>query len=290
MVEGLYEAILARRSVRRYERQQLGPEELAAVAAVAGDVEPLVHDNLFHQIQVDVNGDELTHLGAYGRIVSPPHYLVPYVVTSTTPGSLGQAYALTDLGYRVEQIAVGLTRIGMGTCFIGALEREEDVRKRFQLPANARVAAFLIFGRPATGVLGRGINAAFHVATGGNRLPLSRLFFQDTFDNPTAPPPELVDLLEAGRAAPSAVNTQPWRFLWTNGRLHLFVTSQNLLASLGRSSYHLHDGGTCMANITLACRALGIGCQWRLYQGQESDIPPHPDGLQPLAVLELAAV
>ncbi len=275
---GLYEAILARQSVRRYDQAQLDPEVMAAVDEIVGDARPLVHGNLFHQIEVDVENEDFSALGGYGRFVTPPHYLVPYIQ--------GDDHLLADLGYRLEQIAVRLARIGVGSCFIGALHREDEVRRRFGLPAGARVAAFLIFGRPATGLVGRGLNTAVHTLSGGGgRMAVNRVFFADSFDQPSSPPAAIEKLVEAGRAAPSAVNAQPWRFLWREGRLHLFVTREN--RRYGGQPYHLHDGGLCMANVALALEALGLSGRWIMYEGMESDIPSHPEDLQPLAWLRL---
>ena len=115
---------------------------------------------------------------------------------------------------------------------------------------------------------------------------MERLFFQDAFDNPAAPPAEISPLIEAARAAPSGVNAQPWRFLWRNGRLYLFVTRNNpKYMRAGSQEYGLHDGGICMANIMLAMEALGMAGRWVMFERMEPDIPAHPADLHPLATL-----
>ncbi len=91
-------------------------------------------------------------------------------------------------------------------------------------------------------------------------MSVERIFFRDTFDTPAAPHPELEPFIEAARNAPSAVNAQPWRFLWHGEQLHLFVKRNNPKYGNGASTqYKLFDGGICMGNVTLALEALSTG-------------------------------
>jgi len=53
----------------------------------------------------------------------------------------------------------------------------------------------------------------------------------------------------------------------------------------GSQEYRLHDGGICMANVTLALEALGMEERWVVYQGTEPGIPDHPADLHPMARL-----
>lgn len=284
LYDELYQTILARRSVRRYDRTPLDEPTVAQVRAIVAGVRPLVPSNQFHAVlrELPPGADPVRELGGYGRVVNPPHYLVPYVV--------GERHALTDLGCRAEQIAVRLAAMGIGSCFIGCLGREEAVRARFGLPEGARIAALLTFGRPSSAAGGRTVNSLMRAAVGaGKKRPIPSIFFSETFDHPALPPQPIAQLIEAARHAPSAVNAQPWRFLWHGGQLHLFVKRHNLSYGPGPSAqYNLHDGGLCMGNVLLALEALGMEGHWVLYEGHEREIPPHPARLVPLARLCLA--
>ena len=277
----LYQAVLARRSVRRYEKRPLDEATLAQVREIISGVKPLIPGNRFEVLVRDevVGEDLVTVLGGYGRFYTPPHSLAPYM--------LGEQHVLEDLGYRTEQIVVRLAALGVGSCYIGALKRESEVRVHLGLPKGARIAASLVFGRPAAAVGGRTFNTLMRRGLGGHkRLSVKRIFFQETFDGPAAPPSDISPLIQAARSAPSGVNAQPWRFLWRNGRLHLFVTRNNPKYTMaGSQEYALHDGGICMANVTLAMEALGMAGRWVMYQGTEPDIPEHPADLHPLATL-----
>jgi nitroreductase len=218
--------------------------------------------------------------------VTPPHYLVPFLLPSDQGTS---ALDLTDLGFRVQQIAVRLIQAGIGSCYVGCLAREDAARSYFGLPDGARVGASLIYGFAGARTRDRLINATARRAIGAARkLRPEQLFYLDTFGRSSLPPSGLLPLIEAARAAPSADNAQPWRFLWREGRLYLYLKRKSLRYGLGGTQdYRWYDGGLCMANVSLAMEALGLEGHWSLVGSHGDVIPACPDELEPLAVLEL---
>lgn len=280
----LYQAILTRRSVRRYHPSPLNKTMLARADEIVSSVKPLVPENRLRMMRRDVfTGEDLIMaMGGYGRIISPPHYLVGSIA--------GETHLLTDMGFRMQQIAIQMTQLGIGMCFIGSLGRERSVRVRFRLPQETRTGAFLIFGHPAQNMGGRTINAVMRRTAGAtSKLPAKSLFFNGSFDEPTTPPKALSKLIEAARNAPSANNAQPWRFLWYDEELYIFVRRQNLKYGNkpGIQEYRLFDGGICMSNITMTLETLGQQGKWVLLYGPEPNIPDYPSTLQPLAKLAL---
>ncbi|MGC8877802.1 MAG: nitroreductase family protein [Anaerolineae bacterium] len=278
----LYQAILARQSVRRYDAQPLDEATLEQVLALAEDVRPLVPANRFTvRLRSDVvRQDLVTLLGAYGRLITPPHALVPYLQ--------GVVHPLTDLGYRVEQVVVRLTALGIATCYIGTLPHEEQARTLLDLPADARIGALVVFGRAAETAGGRALDGLVRSMLGRTKPPaLERFFFLGRADHPAQPPAQLRPLIEAAVRAPSACNAQPWRFLWNDNCLILFVLRHNPRYGPGAAQhYNLYDGGIAMANITLAMEVLGMRGHWQLLS-DEVVVPLHPSEWLPLAQLTL---
>jgi len=298
--ETLYQAILERHSVRRYDSAPLDASTLTRIEEIVQQVQPLVPANRMDVLRRDhaIDEDLIIILDVYGRFISPPHALAPYI--------RGQEHLLVDLGYRVEQMAVRMAGLGVGSCYVGALRREQEVRERLGLPVQARIGAYLVFGQPATSLGGRAFNALISSVSGGSkRLPVTRIFFQGSFDHPASPPAGLAPLIEAARYAPSAVNAQPWRFLWrdgpaltcphdqcqgsqADGRLYLFVKRENRRYGGGANvAYRLYDGGICMANVALAMEALDVPGAWALCEATDPQLPTHPADLAPLAMLTL---
>ena len=280
----LYQAILNRHSVRRYRNTPLSNQNLAQIDDIIAHVTPLISQNRFAVMRRDVlSGEDLiSAMGGYGRILRPPHFLTSYIV--------GEQLPLVDLGYRMEQIAIQMVQIGISICFIGSLGREADIRIRFRLLRNARTAAFLIFGYPAVTVTGRTINAVLRRRQRSNtKLAADRIFYNETFEHSQAPPEHLAKLVEAGRLAPSANNAQPWRFLWRNENLYLYIREENPRYGnkTPHQQYRFFDAGTCMGNITLAMKALDVSGHWTLLSEVEPSLPQHTVSLRPIAKLTL---
>jgi hypothetical protein len=279
----IYQAIQQRVSVRRFLHKPLVRETLEQVRAIIDSVRALSEENLFNAPLYHVNpGENLTRtLGAYGNIVNPPYYLAPYII--------GHNHPLVDLGYRVEQIVVHLTSIGIGTCFLGTISRQERVRQIIGIPENAVIGALLCFGLATSSGAGQFINRMLHRSTGAqNKLPLQKIFFWGDFSHPSIPPDWLRKHIEAGRLAPSAVNAQPWRLLWRDGWLFLYVLRINSRYGPRSKDYRLYDGGICMANISLSLSVSGISARWELHDETQQNFPSCPDTLQPLARIELS--
>ena len=244
--------------MRVYEQRPLSEEDLEKINQIQNSVMPLFPKYIFsNDMQTREKKQNIVEiLGAYGHIISPPYYFVPSIH--------GKSYPLIDLGFRMQQIAVGLWSIGIGSCFIGCLSREAKVRQLFMIPPEDRIAAFLVFGYPARS---NGIQSLIEIgkfAKGNSgRKKIEEVFFYDDFNSPGLPPTSLEKILECAQAAPSAVNAQPWRFLLRNKKLFLYVNckpKQFLLPE--NDDYCFHDGGTCLANIFMAANSLGIKMYW----------------------------
>jgi len=277
----LYQTLLQRRSIRRYDPRPINAADLHKVSHSNAAIQPFISN-----INVDMQLHDINHeldlvklVGAYGHLVSPPHAVLP-----TSPD---EPFALVEQGYRMQQMVIHLYNQGIGSCYLGSIGRQTQIQSRFALPRSNLTGALLAIGYPAEGLPGRTFNTLFRNAIGSNkRLPLEDIFFSGSFDNPTTPPEHLNPLLEAARFAPSAVNAQPWRFLLLDKVLYLFVTRKNKKYGISGQNYALFDGGICMANITLAMQALDINASWLpITEKTNSDMPPCPEQFKPLSRL-----
>ncbi|MBN2555199.1 MAG: nitroreductase family protein [Anaerolineales bacterium] len=267
----LYDALMQRTSVRRYRPEPLPDAVLDRIRALPDGIQPLIPENEFHvDVRKDMRVDRsmLRAFGAYGALVNPPHALIPYIQ--------GERYPLVDWGYRTQQLMIALTKLEIASCYIGVVGRQASVRRRLDLPHNAHLGALLIFGQP--------LRSLRESPSDKKRLPIEEIFFEGSFDHPASPGENLLPILQAASRAPSAVNTQPWRFLWQNPWLHLFVQRHNR-SYLSRASqpFRYVDGGIVMANISLALRAASLTPAWRF----DSPPPAHPDALEYLSCLRI---
>ncbi len=279
----IYPFILSRRSIRKYDQRQLNSADQARIKKILNSTKSLIPENKFEVIlKSKTKGEDLVEiLGAYGRFITPPYYVVPYTLASKN--------TIVDLGYHTEQISIQLWASGIGSCFIGCLSRQKKVRQLFQLPADAQIAAFLVFGYPGEGFgIGTITNVTKTIMSIRARKPVEEIFFQDSFGHPAKPIGLWQKIIEAARMAPSAVNAQPWRFLLRKKELYLFTLQNNRKYVLPENQdYCFHDSGLCMANIDLALTSFDQKFEWKLLNG-ELDFGNHfPEQLFPLAKLIL---
>jgi hypothetical protein len=279
----LYSAILTRRSVRKYIPQPLSREDWEWVDKVIENSKPLVSSNQFHISTMETISDEshLKLLGVYGRLINPPYYLIPSIS--------GDRFLLTDLGFRMQQITVQLWLKRIGTCYIGCLSRESEILGILDLPDKARIGAFLVFGHPSGGIGFQTLASITHLLDGRNhRQPFHKIFYLDSWENPANPPGEIIELMQAARMAPSAVNAQPWRFVLKDRDLFIFVVRNYFKYLLpSNENYCFYDGGICLANLDMALSALNLKGSWQMLDSNKCYISNTPHTHFALAKLSL---
>ena len=112
---------------------------------------------------------------------------------------------LMNVGYIMEQMVLYLCSIGLGTCFIGS-----NRVKKAELEKN---------GKRLVGIVAFGKSHGSHTRrqSEAKRLPLEDLcVFKEV------PRQWMTQMLEAARLSPSSMNSQPWRFVVYDNRIHIF--------------------------------------------------------------------
>ena len=191
----LYEAIFLRRSVRKYDQKPVSPEILDKIRIFYTAIEPLF-PGIETEIGITENlGGKRILTGLFG--VNAPYYLSFY----SEPRDRSEM----NMGYLAEQISLYLMTLGLGSCFLGG----KSLRGVPKTRGNMQLVIILAFGYPADRLTRR--------ASDAKRLPTKELcLFKD-------PPTKwMTQVIEAARLAPSAMNRQPWRFVVSGSRIHIF--------------------------------------------------------------------
>lgn len=220
----LYEAISVRRSVRSYTAEVVSEEKLDAIRRRFREL-----PNLFGDIETDitiVNG-QLYPIGLSRlQAVKAPYYIVFY-------SEKAPRYQM-NMGFLMEQTALFLCSEGFGTCFVGNTNVRKDLRTKGELEL--------------TGILAFGITKESHIRkrTEAKRLPLEELCVYKE-----VPRQWMKQLLQAARLAPSSMNSQPWRFVVYDDRIHIF-TKKHRTDQLGRYHWEEVNFGIMFAHIMIA--------------------------------------
>lgn len=190
----LYEAILKRRTVRKFEDRILPKEVIGDIVAYAGSVDRLYDD-------IDINIEVV----AGSKKSKAPHYVTIY--SEEKPGYLENA------GYIMQYVVMYLVSMGLGCCY---QSKSGYVAK---CDGNGRKKIIVVaFGYAAEECFRDKIEAVRYTQQ-------EICTFKDT------PNPNIDKLIEAVRMAPSSFNTQPWRILVYKNSLHVFVTKSHFSRS-----------------------------------------------------------
>lgn len=190
-----YEAIFARKSVRKYHMRPLAPEVLDQIRAYCQDV-PSLFGDMEAEFRILSYGDHvLSTISPFA--VKAPYYLVIYMKP--------QARACMTAGYIMQQISLHMFTMGLGSCFIGG----RILKKKYQYAGEKEQVLILAFGEAKEEVTRKPVEAKRH--------PLEELCVYKE-----VPRQWMNQLLEAARMAPSSMNSQPWRFVVYDNRIHIF--------------------------------------------------------------------
>ncbi len=207
----LYEAIIKRKTVRKFEDRILPKEVIGDIVAYADTVERL-YDN------IDINIEVV----AGSKKAKAPHYITIY---SEEKEGYGE-----NAGYVMQYMVMYLVSMGLGCCYQGssgyAAKRDAKGRKKVIVVA---------FGYADEECFRESIEASRHTQ-------------QDICTFKDTPNVNIDKLIEAVRMAPSSFNSQPWRMLVYKDSLHLFMKKAHLPVT---AHYNHINIGIARANIDM---------------------------------------
>lgn len=156
--------------------------------------------SIFAGIETEVSIlDNLAHHRRYGLWgIKAPYYLAIY--------SEEKDRAMMNAGYIMEQISLYLSTRGIGSCFFGSAVVPRTLREK-----NGKQLMILM-------AFGKAKDSCYRERGEAKRLPLDRICA-----GKEQPRQWALQLLEAARMAPSSFNSQPWRFLIRDNRIHVFA-------------------------------------------------------------------
>lgn len=206
----------------------------------------------------------LKGLGTYGFIKNPQGFIVGAVL----PSSKG----LEDYGYRMEEIILFATNLGLGTCWLGGSFTKSNFAQKIGKLNEETV--------PAVTSIGYIFNSHNYRSTtfrkvieADRRKPWNELFFQNDFNQSLSKEEagDYVVPLEMVRIAPSASNKQPWRIIKKEHEWYFYLQRTTgygqgsmLFNLLGLADLQRVDMGIAMCHFEATAKELGLEGQWRV--------------------------
>lgn len=246
--------IEARKAVRTFDAtKELTDSEIAQIReAIEASTSPFGGDIAVKLHKFDLKGK--LRPSTYGSVEGASWYILV--------GAPQDDSSLLTLGYRMEQVALKIVDMGLGTNFMTDTFRSGVFADAASFPASTPLHVIMPVGVPAGKE--RLVEKLTHMALKSR----SRKPFEETFGN--VPQDSIFrQPLEMMRLAPSAYNKQPWRAVVEPGTVLFYLVPADD-AAIGM--------GAGLANFYLALKQNGHDGQFSKPEGA-----PAKDGCQPIA-------
>ncbi len=192
---------------------------------------------------------DFKQFGTYGFIKNCPAFAILAVENGP--------FALENLGYAGEKLVLGLTQMGLASCWLGGSFKQGKFAQAINCGANELVPAVIAFGHiaPKPSLLDRAIRWSAKAKT---RQPLDKLVHGSI-------PSWATDGMLAMQAAPSASNKQPWRFIIEIQTIHFFIAEdsryQRILKIANLANLQKVDMGIALSHLVLWASSRGWNAQ-----------------------------
>ncbi|KPK76131.1 MAG: NADH dehydrogenase [Phycisphaerae bacterium SM23_30] len=150
------EAILTRRSIRRYTEEPIGEEEMEQLIK-AGMAAPSAHNEQpWHFIVIRDRAllEEIPKIHPYAQMLREAAAALAVCGDLEREKNKGLGYWILDCSAAAENILLAAHALGLGACWLGfhpRPERKDALRKLLKLPANVEPLCVIALGHPAEG-------------------------------------------------------------------------------------------------------------------------------------------
>jgi len=224
----LYEAILKRKSIRKYKKEVLTEQTLRQIGNFIRKTTAL-YDTIRVEFRILDHGKGEGELRGLWK-VEAPYYLVFFSEEK-------EGYE-RNAGYILEQVVLYLTTKALGSCYLGAVKVRD-----LEIPGMKQVMV-VAFGRPES--------VLYRDSATAKRLPLKELCIYKE-----EPDEAMKTILKAARLAPPSMNSQPWRFIVMKDRVMVFMCKEFSLRS-AVPSLRQFNVGIMMCHLALAAEELWL--------------------------------
>ncbi len=217
-MENLYNSIFTRKSIRKYSKAPLSNEMLEKIKEKIKELKAL-DDTIRYEIVIQ-NDDQVT------TMIKAPQYLCFY--------SERKGIYLMNAGYLLQQMDLTFSAMGIGACWVGiAKPHEEKIN-------GLSFVILLAFGEPVESVHRSSVSEF-------TRKSLAELTDLKNCE----------ELLTPVRLAPSATNSQPWRFSSDGKSIIVSREKLNIIKESFLGEHNQIDTGIALCHLQISAEHMG---------------------------------
>ena len=196
----IYNAIFTRKSVRNYKMEPVSDSLLQSIYANYEEIQKLFL-GIETELQIVESLSRHERVAMFG--VRAPYYLLLYTEEKDK--------CYMNAGFIMEQMSLFLSCKGIGSCFVGS----PVVSRKYARFGNKKLVCILAFGRAKGSTTRR--------PSEFKRLDMNKLCVYKE-----KPRQWMCQLLDVARLAPSSMNSQTWRFLVYDNKIHIFCKKSSV--------------------------------------------------------------
>jgi len=254
------DVIKNRRSIRNYDKRHLDDSMILQIDKLIGQPSKGPFGNKPRFVLIErpaARKQEKVRLGTYGFISNAAYFIGGCIEKSE--------FSDVDYGYSLERIVLELTKMGLGTCWIGGTFKRSDYKTILKAKENEVIPCITPVGYAAKKKTLRE-RLGLTLTNGSLRNEFNTLFFKNDFQTPlNYNPDDKVHLaLEAVRLAPSAVNKQPWRVVHDNNKYHFFIYRDKLVSKTKSTDLQKVDLGIALAHFKTVLEENNLKGKWHI--------------------------
>lgn len=181
----VYEAILNRHSVRRYKSDDVPNTLITKVLEAARWAPSWSNQQCWEFIVIkDPTIIEKLIKGSFGKFFNAPVYVVACGDPTKSGKREGIDYYIADVANAIENLLLAASAEGLGTCWIGAISKEAQIRQILEIPSPLRIIGIFPLGFPAEDFTAKIINFATNIVIRNrSRKGLSQFCHLNRFGN-----------------------------------------------------------------------------------------------------------
>ncbi len=254
------EAIKVRRSIRNYDQKPLEDNLLMKINLFLQNpaIGPFGNTPRFILIEKpEARKQEKVKLGTYGFISNAAYFIGGCIEKFE--------FSEVDYGYSLERIIIELTRLGLGTCWIGGTFKRKDYETLLNTSESETIPCITPVGYKAKKKSLRE-RLGLTLTDGSRRNPFEMHFFENNLENPLSFNPEdkYHQALELVRQAPSAVNKQPWRVIKQDNKYHFYLLRHKTVGNTKNTDLQKVDLGIALAHFKLGIEEQFLKGKWHI--------------------------
>lgn len=248
--------IKERKSVRNYDSQQVSEADLELLKTYAKTLE----NELYRYEIIDLELGDKEKIGTYGYIKNAKKYLVAVGKRSL----VDDQKTSIQFGFDFEKIILKATDMGIGTCWMGASYKEDELLGLVAGGEDERIVMVTPIGYQKGQHMMEKFTRTFIKAD--KRKAFGEVFFNDewlkSLEYIEANPYHKV--LELVRLAPSAGNSQPWRVIQVEDRYDFYTVPKKFYDKMKdqKIRFAMNDLGIAKLHFDLGVDKYGLQGKW----------------------------